>query len=58
MLRRIFEVKWEEAAGVCREVNNEKLLNLYSFPDVIRLIKSRRVRWPANVTRMKEEKCI
>jgi hypothetical protein len=57
-LRTIFELNWDDAAGIWRELYNEELLNLYSFPDVIRLIESRRVRWPAKVRSTKEEKCL
>jgi hypothetical protein len=55
MLRTVFELNWDEAAGVWRELYNEELLNLYSFQDVIRLMKSRKMRWPANVKSMTEE---
>jgi hypothetical protein len=37
-------------------LHNEELHNLYSFPDVIRQIKSRRMRWARHVTHMREER--
>jgi hypothetical protein len=54
-LRRIFEPKREEVAGGWKRLHNEELHNLYASPDIIiRVIKSRRMRWAANVTRMAE----
>jgi hypothetical protein len=44
VLRRIFEPKRGEMAGVCRELHNE-LRDLYYSPSIIRMIKSRRMRW-------------
>jgi hypothetical protein len=43
-LRRIFEPKRDEVTGEGRKVHNEKLHNLYSSRDIIRQIKSRRMR--------------
>jgi hypothetical protein len=45
VLRRIFGPKRKEVAGSWRRLQNEKLHNIYASPDVIRMIKSRRVRW-------------
>jgi hypothetical protein len=45
VLRRIFEVKKDELVRGWRKLHNEKLHNLYVFPDIIRMIKSRRMRW-------------
>jgi hypothetical protein len=42
--------------GVWRKLHNEELHNLYSFPSLIRMIKSRRVRWAWHVARMGEER--
>jgi hypothetical protein len=55
-LRRIFGPKRDEVAGEWRKLHNEKLHNLYSSPDIIRQIKSRRMRWAGNVARMGEER--
>jgi hypothetical protein len=45
VLRRIFGPKREEVAGGCRRLHNEELHNLYSLPCIIRVIKSRKMRW-------------
>jgi hypothetical protein len=45
VLRRIFGPKREEVTGEWRKLHNEEIYNLYSFPDIIRQIKSRRVRF-------------
>jgi hypothetical protein len=42
--------------GEWRKLHNEKLHNLYSFPDIIRQGKSRRMRWAGHVARMGEER--
>jgi hypothetical protein len=52
--RRIFGPKRVEVTGECRKLHNGELLNLYTFPNVIRLIKSRRMRWAGHVTRVGE----
>jgi hypothetical protein len=44
VLRRIFEPKREEVVGGQRRLNNEKLRNFYTSPNIIRVIKSRRMR--------------
>jgi hypothetical protein len=44
VLRRIFGPKRDEVTGGWRKLHNEELHNLYSFPSIIRLIKSRRMR--------------
>jgi len=44
VLRRIFESKREEDAGGWRRLHNEKLHNLYASPNIIRVIKSKRMR--------------
>jgi hypothetical protein len=55
MLRRMFGPKRDEVSGGWRKLHNEELDNLYSSPDIIRIIKSRRVRWAGHVAG-KEEK--
>jgi hypothetical protein len=47
----VFGPKREKVAGSWRRLHNEELHNLYSSPN-IRVIKSRRVRWPRHVARM------
>jgi hypothetical protein len=52
VLRGIFGLKRDEVTGGSRKVHNEKLHNLYSSPSIIRMIKSRRMRWAGYVARM------
>jgi hypothetical protein len=51
-LRRIFGPKRDEVTGGCRKLHNEELHNLYSSPSIIRMIKSRMMRWAGHVARM------
>jgi hypothetical protein len=44
VLRRIFRPRSDEVTGDCRKRHNEELHNLYSSPNIIRMIKSRRMR--------------
>jgi hypothetical protein len=55
-LRRIFGPKRDEVTGEWRKLHNEELHNLYSSPDIIRQIKSRRMRWAGHVARMGDER--
>ena len=54
VLRRIFGPKRDEVTGERRKLHNEKLNDLYSSPNIVRVIKSRRMRWTGNVARMGE----
>jgi hypothetical protein len=45
VLRRIFGSKMNEVMGEWRKLHNGRLYNLYSSPDIIRQMKSRRMRW-------------
>jgi hypothetical protein len=54
VLTRIFGPKRDEVTGVWRKLHNEELHNLYSSPSIIRIIKSRRLRWAGHVARMVE----
>jgi hypothetical protein len=56
MLRRIFRPKRDEVTGEWRTLHNEKLRDLYSSPSIIRIIKSRRMRWAGHVARMGEKR--
>jgi hypothetical protein len=56
MLRRIFDPKKDEVTGDWRKLHNEELHNLYVSPNIIRMIKSRRMRWAGYVTRMGEKR--
>jgi hypothetical protein len=51
VLRRIFGPKRDEETGGWRMLHNEELHNLYSSPSIIRVIKSRRMRWAGHVAR-------
>jgi hypothetical protein len=56
VLRRIFGPKRDEVTGECRKLHNEELCDLYSSPNIIRIIKSRRMRWAGHVARMGEKR--
>jgi hypothetical protein len=56
VLRRIYGRKRNEVEGEWRKLHSEELHNLYSSPDIIRQIKSRRMRWAGHVARMGEER--
>jgi hypothetical protein len=56
VLRRIFGQKRNEMTRGWRKLHNEELLNLYPSPSIIRMIKSRRVRWIGHVARMREKR--
>jgi len=53
-LRRIFGPRRDEVTGEWRRSHNEKLNDLYSSPNIVRVIKSRRKRWTGHVARMGE----
>jgi hypothetical protein len=55
-LTRIFGLKGNEVTGGWRKLHNEELHNLYSSPCIIRIIKSRRMRWAEHVARMGENR--
>jgi hypothetical protein len=55
-LRRIFGPRRDEVKGEWRKLHNEELRDLYSSPSIIRIIKSRRMRWVGHVARMGEKK--
>jgi hypothetical protein len=57
VLRRIFGPKREED-GSWRKLDNDELHSLYSSPNVVRVIKSRRMRWVGHVARMGEGRCV
>jgi hypothetical protein len=51
VLRRIFDQKRDEETGGWRKLHNEELYDLYYTPSIIRLIKSRRMKWAGYVAR-------
>ena len=54
MLRRIFGPKRDEVTGEWRKLHNEELNDVYSSPNIVRVIKSGRMRWAGQVGRMGE----
>jgi hypothetical protein len=55
VLRRIFGPKRDEVTGEWIKLHNKELHDLYSSPSIIRIIKSRRMRWAGHVARMREK---
>jgi hypothetical protein len=55
VLRRIFGPKRDEVIGGWGNLHNEQLHNLYCSRSIIRIIKSRRMRWAGHITRMGEK---
>jgi hypothetical protein len=56
VLKRIFEPKRDQMTGEWRKLHNEELSDLYSSPSIIRMIKSRSMRWAVHVARAGEKK--
>jgi len=56
VLRRIFGPRRDEETGEWRRLHNEELNDLYSSPNIVRVIKSRRMRWAGHVERVGEER--
>jgi hypothetical protein len=56
VLRRIFGTKRDEVTGEWRKLLNEELRDLYSSPSIIRIIKSRKMRWAGHAARMGKKK--
>jgi hypothetical protein len=54
VLRRVFGPKKDEVTGEWRKLHNEELSDLYSLPNILRVVKSRRMRWAGHVARMGE----
>jgi len=59
VLRRIFGPERDEVTGEWRKLHNEELNDPYCSPNIVRVIKSRRMRWTGHITCMGgEERCI
>jgi len=56
VLRRIFGPRRDEVTGEWWRLHNEELSDLYSSPNIVPVIKSRRMRWAGHVARMGEER--
>jgi len=56
VLRRIFGPRRDEVTGEWRRLHNEELNDVYCSPDIVRVIKSRRMIWAGHVARMGEER--
>jgi hypothetical protein len=56
VVRRVFGSKRFEVTGEGRTLHNEELNDLYSLPIIVRVVKSRRMRWAGHVARMGEER--
>jgi len=52
VLRRKFGARRDEMTGEWRKLHNDELNDLYSSPNIVRVIKSRRMRWVGHVARM------
>jgi len=58
VLRRVFGPRMDEVTGEWRRLHNEELNNLYSSPNIVRVIKSRIMRWAGHVARIGEERWV
>jgi hypothetical protein len=56
VLRRIFGPRIDEVKGDWRRLHNEEVNDLFSSPNIVRVIKSRRIRWAGHVALMGEER--
>ena len=54
VLRRVFGPKRDEITREWRKLHNEELMDFYSLPNIVRVVKSRRMRWAGHVARMGE----
>ena len=52
VLREVFGPKRDEVTGEWRKLHKEELNDLYSLPNIVRVVKSRRMRWAGHVARM------
>jgi len=56
VLRKVFGPKRDEVTGEWKKLHNEELNDLYSLPSIVRVVKSRRMRWAGHVARMGEDR--
>jgi hypothetical protein len=58
VLRRIFGPMKNEGTGEWRKLHNEELRDLYSSPSIIRIIKSRSMKWASHVAQMRRRRTL
>ena len=58
VLRRVFGPQRDEVTGEWRKLHKEELTDLYSLPNIVRVIKSRRMRWSGHVARLGEGRVV
>jgi len=58
VLRRLFGPRRDEVTGEWRKLHNEERSDLYSSPNIVRVLKSRRMRWAGHVARMGDRRGI
>jgi len=58
VLRRVFGPKRDEVTGYWRKLHNEELNDLYCSPNILRVIKSRRIRWAGHVAHVGEGRVV
>ena len=56
VLRRVFGPKRDKVTGELRKLHNEELSDLYSLPNIVRVVKSRRMRWVGHIVGMGERR--
>jgi len=58
LMRKVFGPKRDEVTGEWRKLHNEELNGLYCSPNIVRVVKSRRMRWAGHVARMRERRSV
>ena len=56
ILQRRIKEEYSDPVGEWRKLRNEELSDLYSLPSIVRVVKSRRMRWAGHVARMGEDR--
>jgi hypothetical protein len=57
-LKRVFGRKSDEVTAEWRKLHNDELNDLYSLPNIVQVVKSRRMRWVGHVAHMGEERVV